>query len=143
MGSKAKIAIILALIVAAAVMAAIWATLSFEQSPFTHIRTPPLGGVPGDFEYFYVLFTIISTVNIALLTMLTLLYGDIYIKTRSPFTVGLVIFALVFLVKDIASSPFVTGLFSFRAFGLGPFEFLPGLLETAALAVLIYLSVKY
>ncbi|HEX7482470.1 MAG TPA: hypothetical protein VF350_03275, partial [Candidatus Bathyarchaeia archaeon] len=59
------------------------------------------------------------------------------------FTVGLIIFALAFLLKDIASHPFVVGLFNFRAYGLGPFAFLPGLFELTALSVLLYLSVRY
>jgi hypothetical protein len=34
-------------------------------------------------------------------------------------------------------------LFAFRPYGLGPFAFLPNLLETAALSILLYLSIKY
>jgi len=144
MSSRLKIGLLIALIAAVAVLAAFWAALSFQQSSLLAPRMLPRGGfVPGDFEYFYVVFTIISTINIALLVMLLVTYVSIYAKTRSPFTIGLVIFASVFLIKDIASSPFVVGLFSFRAYGLGPFEFLPGLLEFTALSVLLYLSIKY
>jgi hypothetical protein len=144
MFNRLKFGLLIALIVAVAVLAAFWATLSLQQSSLLAPRQFPRGGfIPGDFEIFYVVFTIISTINIALLVMLLVTYISIYAKTRSPFTIGLVIFALVFLIKDIASSPFVVGLFSFRAVGLGPFEFLPGILEFAALSVLIYLSIKY
>ena len=142
MANRLKIGLIIVLIVAAAVLAAFWATLSLRTG-FEARRVPPPGGFPGDFEYFYVLFTILSTVNIALLVLLLLTYINIYSKTRSPFTIGLVIFALVFLIRDIAQSPFVSGLLGFRAVGLGPFVFLPAIFETAALAVLIYLSIKY
>jgi hypothetical protein len=117
--------------------------VALHEPPFLIRRAPPPSGfVPGDFEYFYVAFTIISTINIALLVMVLLTYVNIYNKTRSPFTIGLIIFALAFLLKDIASHPFVVGLFSFRAYGLGPFAFLPGLFEFAALSVLLYLSIK-
>jgi len=144
MSSRFKIGIILTVLAAVAVVTALWALVALHESPFLIRRVPPPSGfVPGDFEYFYVAFTIISTVNIALLVMVLLTYISIYNKTRSPFTIGLIIFALAFLLKDIASHPFVTGLFSFREYGLGPFAFLPGLFECAALSVLLYLSIKY
>ena len=107
-------------------------------------RIPPSGvPIPGDSEFFYVANTIISTINIALLVILAIIYVDIYIKTRSQFTIGLIIFALVFLVQNVTSSPFIAAPFGFRAYGLGPFAFLPGLFEFFALTILLYLSVKY
>ena len=144
MSNRFKIGIILTVLVTVAVVTALWA-LVFLHEPAFQLRhaPPPSGFVPGDFEYFYVAFTIISTINIALLVMVLLTYVIIYNKTRSPFTIGLIIFALAFLLKDIASHPFVVGLFSFRAYGLGPFAFLPGLFEFTALSVLLYLSLKY
>lgn len=144
MNNRLKIGLVLTILVAVAILAAFWATIVLHQPPFQIRRAPPPGGfVAGDFEYFYLAFTIISTINIALLVIVLLTYINIYSKTRSPFTIGLIIFALAFLLKDIASHPFVVGLFSFRAYGLGPFAFLPGLFEFAALSVLLYLSIKY
>ena len=144
MSTRLKVGIILTVLAIVAVVTALWA-LVFLHDPAFQIRhaPPPSGFVPGDFEYFYVAFTIISTVNIALLVMVLLTYVSIYNKTRSPFTIGLIIFALAFLLKDVSSHPFVVGLFSFRAYGLGPFAFLPGLFECAALSVLLYLSIRY
>jgi hypothetical protein len=55
----------------------------------------------------------------------------------------LIIFAAVFLMKDFTSYSYVTTLFGYRVFGLGPFVLLPDLLETAALSVLLYLNIKY
>jgi hypothetical protein len=144
MSSRFKIGIILTVLAAVAVVTALWALVALHEPPFLIRRAPPPSGfVPGDFEYFYLAFTIISTINIALLVMVLLTYVNIYNKTRSPFTVGLIIFALAFLLKDISSHPFVVGLFSFREYGLGPFAFLPGVFECAALSVLLYLSIKY
>jgi hypothetical protein len=144
MGNKLIIGLLIALIIAGAVLAALGATLSLQQSSIFGPHFMPGGGFfPGDFEFFYVVDTVISTINIALLFVLLMTYISIYRKTRSPFTVGLIIFGLVFLIKDITSSPFVVGIFRFGSYGLGPFEFLPGLFETAALAVLLYLSIKY
>ena len=144
MSNRFKIGIILTVLATVAVVTALWALVVLHEPTFQIRRAPPPSGfVPGDFEYFYVAFTIISTINIALLVIVLLTYISIYNKTRSPFTVGLIIFALAFLLKDIASHPFVTGLFSFRVYGLGPFAFLPGLFEFAALSVLLYLSLRY
>jgi hypothetical protein len=139
--SRLKIGLILSILAAVAFLTAFWATLVLHQPIL--LRRPPSGFVAGDFEVFYLAYAIISTINIALLVIVLLTYVNIYNKTRSPFTIGLIIFALAFLLKDIAAHPFVTGLFSFRAYGLGPFAFLPGLFELAALSVLLYLSIRY
>jgi hypothetical protein len=98
---------------------------------------------PGDFEFYYTARTILSTVNIVLTVILISNYVSIYLKTKSEFTIGLILFATFLLIKDIAWSPFVIGLAGFGIFGLGPFAFLPDLFEMAALLVLFYLSVKY
>ncbi len=144
MTNRLKVGLVVTLLVAVALLAALWAMTALNEQPFIERRAPPPGGfVPGDFEYFYVAYTIIATINIALLVMVLLTYINIYNKTRSPFTVGLIIFALAFLLKDVSSHPFITGLFSFRAYGLGPFAFLPALFEMAALSVLLYLSLEY
>jgi predicted membrane protein len=104
---------------------------------------PPPRYIPGDIELFYIVRTVLSAVNITLLVVLIVTYASIYIKTRSEFTIGLLIFAIVFLMKDLAANPFVIGAFGFRLYGLGPFALLPDLFEFVALTVLLYLSVKY
>ncbi len=144
MNKRLKLGLIIAILVSVAIFAAFWTIISQQQIPgFEQRRVPPPGFISGDFEFFYGAFTIISTVNIALLVILTLIYINIYVKTRSQFTIGLIIFALVFLVKDLTSSPLITSLLGFRAYGLGPFELLPGLFECFALSILLYLSIKY
>jgi hypothetical protein len=142
MDSRLKIGLIFALLVAVAIFATFWVLV--QNAPaFAPRGLPGTNFIPGDLEFFYAANSILSAVNIALLIVLTLSYVDIYVKTRSQFTIGLLIFALVFLVKDLTSSPLIVSLFRFRAYGLGPFEFLPGLFEFFALSVLLYLSVRY
>ena len=142
MDSKTKIVLIFAILIAVAILATILVLI--QEAPNFAPRGPPgTGFIPGDFEFFYAANSILSAVNIALLVALTIIYLDIYVKTRSQFTIGLVIFALVFLVKDLTSSPLIISMFRFRAYGLGPFELLPGLLEFFALSVLLYLSARY
>ena len=142
MDNKLKVGIIFAILIAVAIFATFWVLINWT-STFEPRGPPPTGFIPGDLEFFYAASSILSAVNIALLIVLTLIYGDIYVKTRSHFTMGLVIFALVFLVKDLTSSPLIMSVFRFRAYGLGPFELLPGVFEFCALSVLLYLSVRY
>jgi len=145
MNRRLKLGLIVAVLAVVAVLAT-GGSLILIQQHYTFLERrvpPPSRPLPGDFELFYVANAIISTINIALLVILIVIYVSLYAKTRSPFTIGLVIFALVFLVRDLTSSPLVTAIYGFRAYGLGPFAFLPSLFELAALSILLYLSVKY
>ena len=97
---------------------------------------------PADIELFYTAKTVVSSVNAALLVSLIITYIDIYRQTRSEFTIGLMIFALVLLLYALSSNPLVHWIFGFRAFGLGPFAMLPDLFTLAALVTLLYLTLK-
>ena len=132
-------------LVAIALLAAFWASSNFPFPPseFPQRRLPALEDIRGDFEFFYIAQTVLSTVNVTLLIFLLTTYIDIYRKTRSQFTMGLIIFSLVFLLKALTANPLFMWVFGFRAFGLGPFALLPDLFEFIALTVLLYLSVKY
>jgi hypothetical protein len=150
MNRNLKIWLILVIlaVIAVAILAAIWAAMVIYQSqvyqqvfPFRPLQPP--GYISGDIELFYIVRTVLSAVNLTLLVVLIVTYASIYIKTRSEFTIGLLIFAIVFLMKDLTSNPFVIGAFGFRLYGLGPFALLPDLFEFVALTVLLYLSVKY
>jgi hypothetical protein len=142
---KIWIILVILAVTAVAILAAIWAaTVIYQYQPVFPFRPlQPPGYIPGDIELFYIARTVISSVNITLLVVLIATYASIYIKTRSEFTIGLLIFAIVFLLKDLSSHPFVIGAFGFRLYGLGPFALLPDLFEFMALTVLLYLSVKY
>ncbi len=96
-----------------------------------------------DLELYYTIRAIFTTINIVLTVIIIVSYADIYVKTKSPFTIGLLLFAILFLLKDIMLNPFVIGIFQFTILGLGPFAMIPDMFETAALLVLFYLAVKY
>lgn len=145
MNNNAKIWLVtIVTLIAVALVAALWAsnTFPFSSSEFPERRPPP-GDIFGDFEFYYVAQTAISTVNVALLIFLLTTYIDIYRKTRSQFTFGLIIFSLVFLLRTLSANPLFMSVFGFRAFGLGPFALLPDVFELVALSVLLYLSAKY
>jgi hypothetical protein len=140
---KIWLVLVILAVIAVAILAAIWAATTVYAPRFSSRRLPPSEFIPGDIELFYIARTVVSTINIALLVFLIATYVSIYMKTRSEFTIGLLIFAVVFLMKDLTASPFVIGAFGFGLFGLGPFALLPDLFEFVALSVLLYLSVKY
>ena len=96
----------------------------------------------GDIELFYKVKTILSTVNATLLVFLLATYVDMYMKLKSEFTIGLILFSLILLLYALSSNPLLQWIFGYRAFGLGPFAMLPDLFTTLALAVLLYLTMK-
>jgi len=141
--------LILTTLIVVAILATLWATSTFWVPPsfWRHRRLPPYleppYEIPEDIEFFYTAQTVISTVNVTLSIFLLLTYVSIYRKTRSEFTIGLIIFSMVFLLNALASNPLVIRAFGFWPRGLGPFAMLPDLFALGALAVLLYLSVKY
>jgi len=144
MNKNVRIWLVLATLIVVAILAALWTTSTF-WFPSYHWephRRPPYD-ILGDIELFYTIKTVVSTINVTLLIFLLLIYVSIYRKTRSEFTIGLIIFSAVFLLNALASNPLVIWAFGFRAFGLGPFAMLPDLFTFGALVVLLYLSIKY
>ena len=145
MNKNVKILILLTVLLAAAALAVFISNYEKNQTaqqnfPFgPHSYRPN----PADIELYYVARTVFSTINIVLLIVLIINYAGIFLKTKSEFTIGLMLFGIFFLIKDITWSPFVIGAFGFGLFGLGPFAFLPDLFELTALSVLLYLSIKY
>jgi hypothetical protein len=147
-----KIALLLAILLGLTTLLAV--VLSSYFNPFSsgsgHVSSPNSPFAPrsqanfaGDLELYYMFRTILSTVNIVLTAVLIFNYIGIYLKTRSEFTLGLLLFAAMLLIKDITLNPIIIGLGGFGLSGLGPFAFIPDLFEMTALLVLFYLSVKY
>ncbi len=145
MSKNLKILILLTILLAAAAIAILVASYETDQSSHQNFPFGPRSYFPNpaDLSFYYVARTVFSTINIVLLVVLIVNYVSIYFKTRSEFTVGLILFSVFFLIKDITWSPFVVRFAGFDVFGLGPFAFLPDLFELIALSVLLYLSVEY
>jgi len=118
--------------------------LPIEKTLPTDFMSPrPSRPTPGDIELFYTLNAVISSINVMLLIFLLIGYIDIYRKTKSEFTIGLLIFSMTLLLYALSSNPLIHWLFGFHAFGLGPFTMLPDLFTCIALSVLLYLTFKY
>jgi hypothetical protein len=126
-------------------LAVVVSTYQADQAASQTTPFSPRGQInfAGDLELYYMFRTILSTVNIVLTSVLIFNYISIYTKTRSEFTLGLLLFAVMLLIKDITLNPIIIGLGGFGISGLGPFAFIPDLFEMTALLVLFYLSVKY
>lgn len=144
MNRNLKIWLMLATLVAMTLLAVFWTTtrvpIPSPWIPRVPWRQPP---IREDIEFYYTVKTVISTINVTLLIFLLVTYIDIYRKTQSEFTIGLIIFSLVLLFYALASNPWVHWVFGFSAVGLGPFAMLPDLFTCAALAVLLYFTVRY
>ncbi len=141
-----KIGLIILVLVIVSIVAALWAVSIFYNGPdfpFAERQHPSQDYISGDLEFFYIAQTVLSSINVVLLIILIITYSSIYVKTRSPFTIGLIIFSGALLMKDLFSNPIVIGAFGFHSFGLGPFVLIPDLFELAALIVLLYLSIEY
>jgi hypothetical protein len=149
MNRNKKILTLVAILLVTAVVAAFLSSYELNQRPATTFpfRPPQQQFNPQDVELYLLSKTVVTTINIALLLVLVINYLSIFLKTKSEFTVGLLLFAMVFLLKDIASSPFISGTFGFGLFSTNPlqlwFVLLPDVFELIALSVLMYLSIKY
>jgi tellurite resistance protein TehA-like permease len=102
-----------------------------QQSP------PPAG--QGEAQQ---LKTAISFINIGLILPLIAIYAGLYRRMRSSFTLGLlaVIFALG--MYAVTSNPLIIGLLGGRTGDIGLFQIIPDLCATAALIILIRISLE-
>lgn len=151
MNEKKKSRLFLVLIVSSCIIvgivAGLWA-LNFESRvPLFEPRRPPqfpesIPDFRGDFEFYYTAKTVISSINIVLVSALLAIYVTLYKKNKSDFVFGLILFALVLLFYALVSNPIVIYIFGFRAFGLGPFAVLPDIFATISLAIMLYLTSK-
>ena len=143
MNRDVKIWLMLATLVAMVLLAVFWVTTRTPRAPSFEPRPWPPFRPRWDIELFYTMKTVVSTINVTLLVFLFITYIDIYRKTQSEFTIGLIIFSMVLLLYALVSNPFVQWAFGFWGFGLGPFAMLPDLFTCAALTVLLYLTFRY
>ena len=114
-----------------------------KRLPTEFMGQRPSHPTPGDIELFYTVKTVISSINVMLLIFLLIGYVGIYRKTKSEFTIGLLIFSITLLMYALSSNPLIHWIFGFRAFGLGPFAMLPDLFACVALFILLYFTIKY
>jgi len=118
--------------------------LSMPVLAFAQPRGPGQGmRMHGDFEWYYSVKGVLSTVNLALLVILLIIYLRVYSDTRSEFALGLIVFALAMMMYAITSNPWLQSGFGFRGSGLGPFAFFPDLFALVALVILLFFALRY
>jgi hypothetical protein len=144
MNTNLRVSLILMAVGFAVLGAFLFLTNSFPFQSLFDPRAPrPPMTIPGDLELYYIIQTVISAINMALIIVLLVTYTSMYSKTRSEFTLGLILFSGVLLLNSLTSNPLLHLLFGFRGFGIGPFAVLPDLFTMSALVVLLYLTFKY
>ncbi|HPR42316.1 MAG TPA: hypothetical protein PK718_07220 [Candidatus Methanofastidiosa archaeon] len=84
----------------------------------------------------------LNVVNLTLCTVLIFIYFQIWRKTRSEFTVGLIILSMALFFHTIVANPLISNEFGYPHYNLGPFTLLPVLFTTIALSILLYLASK-
>jgi len=133
------------IVIVVAIWAALWAASVswFPRYPYFEPQPPSPGRNRYDIQLFYQVETVFSAVNVTLSIILLLMYVNIYRKTRSEFTIGLMIFSAVILLDAFVSFPLLHQAFGFYPSGLGPFAMLPDLFTCVALGVLLYLTFRY
>lgn len=86
--------------------------------------------------------TAISFINLALILPLFVIYAGIYRKLRSTFTLGLMAAIFALGMYALMSNPLVIGILGGRIGDIGLFQIIPDLCTTAALLILIRISLE-
>ena len=140
MNRNTKIGVLMGCFVLAVALVALFLTLWLPPALVEH-RTPP-PPPPWDFELYYTAQSLISIVSLVLSVFLLVMYADSYKKTRSEFSVALMVFAILLLLSSLASNPALQSVLGFKAFGLGPFAVLSLLFQCIGLGILCVIAVR-
>ena len=85
---------------------------------------------------------VLTAVDIVLLGAIIVIYVGVLRQMRSRLAMGMLIFSMAMLAQVVSSNPELHHIMGFTPSGLGPFEYLPDVFVTAALSVLVYLSLE-
>jgi hypothetical protein len=140
MNRSTKIRLLVGCSVLAVALVALFLTLWLPPALVEHRRPP--SPPPWDFELYYTAQSLISIVSVALSIFLLVMYADSYRKTRSDFSVALMIFSIVLFLSSLSSNPALQSTFGFKAFGLGPFAMLPLLFQCIGLGILSVIALR-
>ena len=90
--------------------------------------------------FYFTAKAVIDTINSVLILGIVAIHINIYRRTGTQFSLGLVLFSTALLLYTVVANPLVHRLLGFRRIGFGPLFIIPDLLTLIASAVLIYLS---
>jgi hypothetical protein len=80
--------------------------------------------------------------NIILLVVLIVIYGNSFRKIRAQFTVGLLFFSTIFLVQNLLALYSYIAMFMYYADAVAGFVMVTTFAQTAGLIVLVWLSLR-
>jgi tellurite resistance protein TehA-like permease len=86
--------------------------------------------------------TLISFINIGLIIPLFIIYARIYRKLHSSFTLGLMAVVFALGMYAVTSNPLLVSLLGGRADYIGFIQIIPDLCTTAALIILVRISLE-
>jgi hypothetical protein len=135
MNRNKKIGVLVGCFVLAIALVALFFTLGLPPPLVSHWMSPPP-------PWYYTTQSLISIVSVVLSVFLLVMYADSYKKTRSEFSVALMIFAILLLLSSLASNPSLQSAFGFKTFGLGPFEVLSLLFQCIGLGILCVFALR-
>jgi hypothetical protein len=135
MNRNTKIGVLVGCFVLAVALVALFLTQGLPPPLVAHWMSPPP-------PWYYTTQSLISIVSVVLSVFLLVMYADSYKKTRSEFSVALMIFAILLLLSSLASNPALQSAFGFKAFGLGPFAVLSLLFQCIGLGILCVIAVR-
>ncbi len=88
------------------------------------------------------LATIISIANVLMSISLLYVYIKNYLKMKLPFTLGLIIFAAIFLLQNLAAIYFQFAMIMYYTKDVAEFALVINTLECLGLASLVYVTYK-
>jgi hypothetical protein len=114
---------------------------------FSSLPDPSVGPRPGHgwgfrFETAEDVDVILSTVGLALLVALLVVYAKTYSQTGARFALGLTVVLFALLLESLLTSPILYTAFGTSAASLGPFLLFADVFKVAAFSVFLYLSLQ-
>ncbi len=88
------------------------------------------------------IYILVTVLNIVLLIILAVIFARSYIKLRSPFNLGLLIFAIILLFQALLACPLSYLPYGIYSCGNLPFSALAAIFEFIALSLLLYLVTR-
>lgn len=103
---------------------------------------PPPPPQPQPSSQFNFVGNIFSIVSLALLVALLVVYSKIYMSTKAPYVVGLIMFLVALFFEDLVSSPIVLASLKEGFGNLDPYLAIGQVFLCTGLAVFLYLSLE-
>lgn len=86
--------------------------------------------------------TVVAVLNVILAAALAILYGRVYGRTKAPFTLGLILFALALLGQNVLVAYSYGTMMPLFGAQLVPYLLATGLLEAAGLAAVLWTATR-